>query len=90
LKQNIFIFCTFFNSFHSVVFGKIYSLNTTKHNYLIKILVTGSLHYIRSNNMFRSSSDLHQVYKELKMQRAKDFFSTQLDPIVFTLLYKTL
>jgi hypothetical protein len=28
--------------------------------------------------------------KELKMQRTKDFFRTQWDPIVFTLLYKTL
>ena len=32
-----------FNAFHSIVHGKIYSLNTIKHNCLIKILVTGSL-----------------------------------------------
>jgi hypothetical protein len=31
------------NVFHSVVLGKIYSLNTVNHNCLIKILVTGSL-----------------------------------------------
>jgi len=40
--------------------------------------------------MFRSLLDHHQVYKELNMQHAKDFFGMQLDPIVFTLLYKTL
>jgi len=67
----------------------IYSLNKVKHNCLIKILVTGSLYYIHLDNMFRSSSDHHQVYNELKMQRAKHSFSTQWDPIVLTLLYKT-
>jgi len=40
--------------------------------------------------MFRSLLDHHQVYKELNMRRAKDLFGTQWDPIVFTLLYKTL
>jgi len=40
--------------------------------------------------MFRSLLDHHQVYKELNMQRTKDFFGTQLDPIVLTLLLKIL
>jgi len=40
--------------------------------------------------MFRSLLDHHQVYKELNMQLAKDFFGTQWDPIVFAVLDKTL
>jgi len=40
--------------------------------------------------MFRSLLDHQHVYKELDMQRAKDFFGTQLDPIVFIVLCKTL
>jgi hypothetical protein len=45
----------------------LHSLNTVKHNYLIKILVQEVLYYIHLDNMFRSSSDHHQVYKELKV-----------------------
>jgi len=33
--------------------------------------------------MFRSLLDHHQVYKELNMQRAKNFFGTQWDPIEY-------
>ena len=42
----------------------------------------------KKDNMFRSTGDHHQVYNELKMQRAIHFFSTQWDPIVFTFPYK--
>jgi len=38
--------------------------------------------------MFRSLLDHHQFYKELKIQRTEDFFGTQWDPIVLTLLFK--
>jgi len=32
----------------------------------------------------------HKIYKELNMQRTKDFFGMQWDPIVLTLLFKIL